>query len=138
MNFLDTNLLMYAEDGRFRAKQKVARDLLRGEFHAGTGVISAQVLDEFYVNAQRKLGASRAQARARAKYYAELQVVPVTAELALAAIDLHQIEQISFWDALIVAAARASGCGRLYSEDLQHGATYDGVRVENPFLEASR
>lgn len=137
MNFLDTNVLLCAEDGRFPAKQTVARELVREGFRTAASVISVQVINEFYVNALRKLGAAPAEARERARYYAELPVLPVTPELALAAIDLHQLVQISFWDALIVQAARVSGCGRVYSEDLQHGAIYDGVRVENPFLEVA-
>jgi predicted nucleic acid-binding protein len=134
MNFFDSHVLLYAEDGRFEDKQQIARDLLREGFSSGSGVISAQVLEEFYANAIRKLGASRADARDRARHYSALLVVPVTAELALAAIDFHQLTQIAFWDALIVKAAASSGCGTLYSEDLKDGATYDGVRVRNPFV----
>jgi predicted nucleic acid-binding protein len=61
-------------------------------------------------------------------------VLPVTRDLVLAAIDLKQRFVISYWDAAILAAAKTLGCQTVYSEDLNHGQDYDGVRVENPLL----
>ena len=60
-------------------------------------------------------------------------MVQVTTELILSAIDMHRLHHLSFWDALIVRSARAGGCAVLLSEDLQHGQSYEGVRIENPF-----
>ncbi len=61
-------------------------------------------------------------------------MVQVTVDLILAAIDLHRLHKISFWDALVVRSARAGGCRVVLTEDLKHGQSYDGVLVENPFL----
>ena len=131
--FLDTNVLLYSEDGDEPTKRDIARQRLREAFAEASGVISTQVLQEFYVNAIRKLGMTKTLARARVLDFASLTVVPITRDLALSATDLHQLQPLSFWDALIIRAAASAGCSTLYSEDLQDGALYDGVRVVNPF-----
>ena len=131
--FLDSNVLLYTEDAKAPEKRQVARECLIAALDKSAGVISTQVLQEFYVNATRKLGMTKAAARERVLLFASLTVVPVTPDLVLAATDLHQLQPISFWDALIIRAASSAGCATLYSEDLQDGAVYDGVRVVNPF-----
>ena len=65
--------------------------------------------------------------------YAQANIVQVTTELILAAIDLHRLHKLSFWDALIVRSAHAAGCSIVFSEDMKHGQSYDGVLIENPF-----
>jgi len=74
-----------------------------------------------------------AAARARVELYRHLRLVTVDPELILAAIDLHRLESLSFWDALIVRAAQRVGCSVLHSEDLEHGRSYDKLRVLDPF-----
>lgn len=131
--FIDSNVLLYTEDADAPEKCRLAKELLRAAFAEPAGVISTQVLQEFYVNATRKLGVSKAAARERVLLFARLKVVPISSQLVIAATDLHQLQPISFWDALVVRAAAAAGCSILYTEDLQHGAVYDGVQVVNPF-----
>ena len=65
--------------------------------------------------------------------YAQANVVQVTTELILAAIDLHRLHELTFWDALIVRSARSAGCSVVFSEDLKHRQSYEGVLIENPF-----
>ncbi len=65
--------------------------------------------------------------------YAQANVVQVTTELILAAIDLHRLHKLSFWDALILRSARSAGCSVVFSEDMKHGQNYEGVVIENPF-----
>jgi len=131
--FFDTNILLYADDADAGAKTGVARDLLRRSMSERTGVLSTQVLQEFYVNARKKLKLDGAAARARIEVYLAFDVVAVTPSLLLAAVDLHRLDSVSFWDALVIRAAEHAGCDTLYSEDLQAGRRFGPVRVVNPF-----
>jgi predicted nucleic acid-binding protein len=96
--------------------------------------VSTQVLQEFFVTATRKLGMAAEIARQRVETLAQLDNVLVRPELVLAAIDLHRLRSISFWNALVVQAAVAAGCARLLTEDLNAGEVINGVRIENPFV----
>ena len=131
--FLDTNVLVYADDLDAAVKRRRAREILRDAVRSGDGVVSTQVLQEFFVISTRKLGVEPGVARRKVELLAEMDVVRIDLRLILAAIDLHRLESISFWDALVVRAAVAAGCRTLLTEDLQHGQVINGVRVENPF-----
>lgn len=133
-SFLDTNILLYADDSDAGEKLTAARALVRRAVLDLSGVISTQVLQEYYVNARKKLGMDGASARGRIEIYRSLPTVIVDVDLILAATDLSRLDEISFWDALIVRSAERARCEILYSEDLQHGRRYGGVRVVNPFL----
>lgn len=135
--FLDTNILIYADDLDAGAKNLRARELLQEVLLTGSGVLSTQVLQEFFVVATRKLGVSPQVARRKIELLSTLDVVRIELEEILAAIDLHRLHSISFWDALIVRSAATAGCSRLLTEDLQHGRILAGVRLENPFLAVS-
>lgn len=135
MEFLDTNVLVYAASDKAVDKQKagVARDLLRrgpGEF-----AISLQVLQEFYVAARapRKLALTHDEALAFCARWRAFTVLEPTLQLFEAALELCARHQIGFYDAAILAAAGQLGCGKVHSEDLNDGQDYNGVRVENPF-----
>ncbi|HKC60158.1 MAG TPA: PIN domain-containing protein [Myxococcales bacterium] len=131
--FFDTNVLVYAQSAGEPQKRKTARKLLAAHLGAQTAVFSTQVLQEYFV-ATRRIGLPAELAQQHVATYAQANVVQVTTDLILAAIDLHRLQKLSFWDALIVRSARAGGCSVLMTEDLQHGQSYEGVRVENPFL----
>lgn len=131
--FLDTNVLVYADDHDAGAKRARARDLLADALASGEGVLSTQVLQEFFAAATRKLHVDPAVARRKIEILAEMDVVILDRDLILGAIDLHRLHSLAFWDALILRAAAVAGCGVLLSEDLQHGQVIDGVRIENPF-----
>lgn len=131
--FLDTNVLVYADDLDAGTKREKARGLLDEALASGEGVVSTQVLQEFFVISTGKLGVEPALARRKVELLAEMDLVRVDLDLILAAIDLSRLHSFSFWDALIVRAAAAAGCGLLLSEDLQHGQVVDGVRIEDPF-----
>ncbi len=133
-SFLDTNILVYADDGDTPEKQRVAIDLVSGLLIEGRGVVSTQVLAEYFVAATKKLGIEAAHARKKLGVLGRMDLVRIEFEDVLAAIDLHRLHQISFWDGLIVRAALASGCRVLFTEDLQHGFRMDSLEVVNPFL----
>lgn len=132
-SFLDTNVLVYAVDAADLQRNAQARALVEACLRRGDGVVSTQVLQEFFNVATRKMGIDAAAARRYVELFASLETVQISTELILGAIDLHRLRSISFWDALVVRAASAAGCERVWTEDLQAGATLDGVRVENPF-----
>jgi predicted nucleic acid-binding protein len=133
--FVDTNVWVYAIDGADPVKRARALGLLAPTPEADF-VVSTQVLIEFYVVVTRKLTVPLEEAVAQAMVddLARLPVIAADAQLVVAAIARSREWRISLWDALIVHAAEVSGCGRLLSEDLAHGAVYGSVQVENPFL----
>jgi len=132
-SFFDTNVLIYADDKATPAKQRRALELLAAHRRAKTGVVSMQVLQEYFVTATRKLGVDATIARRKVELLAEFDVaVPDIADV-LAAIDLHRLHAYSFWDALVIRSAGQSGCRVLFSEDMQAGREIDGLQIVNPF-----
>ncbi len=132
-SFFDTNILVYADDKRAAAKQSRAIDLVAEHRRDGTGVVSLQVLQEYFVTVTRKLNVDSPLARRKVEILSEFDVVvPEVADI-LAAIDLHRLHGFSFWDALVLRSAQQAGCSVLLSEDFQHDRTIDGIHVVNPF-----
>jgi predicted nucleic acid-binding protein len=137
--FFDTNVLVYADDTSSPRKQDRAIALFAEHFGRGTAVISLQVLQEYFSAATRKLGVAPELAQRKVEVLARARVVRFEASDVIAAIELHRLHKISFWDALIVHAARSAGAMVLYTEDLQTtgdlqgGAVLGGVQLVNPF-----
>ncbi len=134
--FVDTNVLIYAHDNDAGAKHRIAAALLRELWSSRTGVLSVQVLQEFYVNVTRKIPKplSRAMARDLLAHYAVWNIQTADAPLLARASEIEEKHRLSFWDALIVAAAKEAGAQRILSEDMGNGQRIAGVRIENPFL----
>jgi predicted nucleic acid-binding protein len=132
-SFFDTNVLVYADDKASPAKQRRAIELVTQHRRGRSGVVSLQVLQEYFVTVTRKLGLDPSVARRKVELLAEFDVVAPDVSDILAAIDLHRLQQISFWDALVVRAAGQGGCAVLFSEDMQDRRDVDGVRIVNPF-----
>ncbi len=135
--FLDTNVLVYASDRDEPEKRRLARALLRATAADGNGVISTQVVQEFFVTATRKLAIDPLRAKAIVATLHRLELLEVTLEDINQAIDGVILWQVSFWDALILSAAGRARCSVVYSEDLNAGQRYGGVEVKNPFAEAT-
>lgn len=134
--FVDTNVLVYAVDADDPRKRATARTLL--EERGADIVVSAQILSEFYVVVTRRLATpmSERDAAAAVDELSKLPTVVTDAELVRGGIAISRQATLSFWDGLVVAAARAAGCDTLLTEDLSPGSTIAGVRVENPFCAA--
>jgi predicted nucleic acid-binding protein len=132
--FVDTNILIYAYDRDAGDKHRLASDLLRRLWMEGNGVLSTQVLQEFYVNATAKIPRPIALSKARAviSRYLVWQVEANTPESLLRASEIQERHRLSFWDYLILAAATQAGAAILYTEDLNHGQVIEGVEVINP------
>jgi predicted nucleic acid-binding protein len=132
--FFDTNILVYTDDALSPEKHTRAIELFTDHRQRGAAVISLQVLQEYYATVTRKLGFDAGLAQRKVEVLAQGNVVRLEARDVIAAIELHRLTRISFWDAMIVQAARLAGTSVLYTEDLQHGAVLGGVPVVNPFL----
>lgn len=132
--FLDTNILTYAQDADAPGKQRRSREVIAELGQSSDGVISSQVMQEFYVTATRKLGMPPLAAKAVLKTFAVFEVVQVSPALIQDAVDCSVLNELSFWDSLVLAAAAAAGCATVYSEDLSAGQTILGVKVQNPLV----
>ena len=133
-SFLDSNILVYTDDSRNPNKQNQAENLVERVLLHRSGVISIQVMQEYFSVATRKLKIEPVICRQKLELLSALTVFQPTPADVLAAIDLYRLHQLSFYDAMILRAALQSGCRTLYSEDLQHGARFDSLQVVNPFL----
>lgn len=136
--FVDTNVLLYGVDDKDIAKRDRARAWLADCWVRRRGRISSQVLHEFYWNVRRKFPSqlSAGDARAEVRRYQHWQPWPVDHATVEAAWAVESRWQLSYWDALMVAAAQQQGCQWLLTEDLQHELKIDDVCVINPFVVA--
>jgi len=133
--FIDTNVLIYAHDIDANAKHKIAKEVLQELWSERTGVLSAQVLQEFYVNVTRKIPSplSKDLARLVVSSYA-IWCLETTPTEILAAFRIEDESRIGFWDALIISSAAKLGATRILSEDLNAGQRIAGILVVNPFV----
>jgi predicted nucleic acid-binding protein len=135
LQFVDTNILIYAHDLSAGQKHSQAKALIQELWQSREGCLSIQVLQEFYVNITQKV-ANPLPSEKAAQILADLSVWQIhspTVEDVLTAIRLQSRYDISFWDAMIIASALRSGCQTLWSEDLNVGQVYDQVTVLSPF-----
>ncbi len=133
-SFLDTNLLIYAVDRGHPAKRATAISLIAQHASRRTGVISTQVLQEFYSAATCKLGIAPAAAKKHLQDFQIFPVVQISPLILEQGIDISVLHQLSFWDGLIIAAAATVHATELRSEDHTHGQAIEGISVRNPFL----
>jgi len=133
--FVDTNVLLYALDVADLKKQQAARSWRDELWRSRRGRISFQVLQEFYAKVTQKWPAGREEARAEVRDLLSWQPVTVDAAILERGWKIQDRYHLSFWDALIVGAAKSAGCRYLLTEDLQAKQDLDGVVVVNPFLD---
>jgi predicted nucleic acid-binding protein len=131
--FFDSNILIYADDNGEPERQRIARELIEKYFGAGLGVVSVQVLQEYFnvVTKKQKLDASIARVKVEllSKFVAHITLP----EDVLLAIDLFRLHRLSFWDSMLVRSAKQAECKILFSEDMQNGRIIDGLQIINPF-----
>ena len=138
-DFFDTNILVYAYDSHDPAKQKKAQDMLTQGTKRGNGVISTQVLGEFFTVVTRKIQQpiSVVDAREIINHVSVMDVQEIDLLIVKRALETVETYNISYWDSLIVAAAERAGCERIMTEDLNTGQLYHGITATNPFIESS-
>lgn len=135
--FVDTNILIYAHDLDAGPKHGVAATIVKSLWEEETGVISIQVLQEFYVNVTRKIPKplSRAKARGVIKNYFHWHVELNEPDTILLASEIEERHLLSFWDALIISSAYQAKVHKILTEDLTHNQVIEGIHIENPFVE---
>ena len=134
--FFDTNVIVYSHDNDSPQKRDRARELIESSFLDRTGVVSGQVLGEAFVTLTKKIGVtSEAATEEISNYAVGFKVVEISSALVLRAMQIREECQLSYWDALIIAAAEAASCEIVWSEDMNDGQVYGGVTVRNPFAE---
>ena len=133
--FLDTNILLYAHDRDAGDKYEIANAIVKEHWENKTGVISNQVLQEFYINVTRKINPplSPAQAREILRIYSCWQMGEISANEIIRASEIEENNRISFWDALIIVAALEAKVEKILTEDLNPGQKIEGINIENPF-----
>ena len=134
--FVDTNILVYAHDLSSGDRHAKASAVIESLWEAGTGVISTQVLQEFYVTVTRKIKnpLKSVEAREIIRNYLAWPVQVNDPETTIRASEIEEKNSLSFWDALIVAAALRLQAKKIISEDLNHGQIIEGILIENPLL----
>jgi predicted nucleic acid-binding protein len=134
VEFVDTNVLVYAHEGGAGPKHRKAVELLTRLFEAQTGALSIQVLSEFYVTATKKLGMKSQEAQETIADLGSWTIHSPAHADVLRACAIHRRHKVSWWDALIVNSAIELGCDVLWSEDLADGRRYGTLTVRNPFV----
>lgn len=132
--FIDTNVLVYSIDENDLLKQKIAQNLLEKLVKDKNAIVSTQSLQEFYNSTTRKGICEKDKAMEFVKYFSNaFPVFNNSVSEIISAIEISIKTQFSFWDSLIIAAAKSAGCKTIYSEDLNDGQIVDGIKIENPF-----
>ncbi|HEX8947713.1 MAG TPA: PIN domain-containing protein [Dissulfurispiraceae bacterium] len=133
--FLDANILVYAHDKDAGEKHSVALTIVKDLWEKRTGVLSNQVLQEFYVGVTRKIQKSIAKSEAREILRAYLcwSIREITPLSIVRATEIEEKNRISFWDALVIVAAYEAKCEKILTEDLNAGQVIEGILIENPF-----
>lgn len=131
--FLDTNIIVYANDATDSQRQETALEIIGKHMTSGTGVISTQVMQEYAHTAIRKLGQPMPVVIHQLHLIESLVVVTVMPDMVRRALEIQSIYRLSYWDSLILAAAESAGCKQLLTEDLNPGQSYCGMDCINPF-----
>ena len=132
--FFDSNILVYYVDQTDLRKQEIARKLIKEAISNGNGVLSTQCLQEFYNVVTKKLLCDKENAKKLVKMFADnFPITQISVPVILSAVDISIKTQFSFWDSLILSAAKDTGCIIVFSEDLTHGQLVEGSRIINPF-----
>ena len=134
--FVDTNILVYAHDLDASVKHDQAAEIVGQLWETRNGVLSTQVLQEFYVTLTRKVSStlSKLEARKLLQKYSNWQVVLNDSAIISQASEIEESYNLSFWDALIISAAYSQDVPMILTEDLTHGQIIEGILIKNPFL----
>ena len=133
MKFIDTNVLVYFVDGRNRAKQSIARTVIADAIGNPEYVMSLQVLNEFANVSLKKLGMTEDEVRQYIEAFQRMRIVFQQSGWTVRALEIRKQYGLQFYDSLLLAAAEASGCDEFWTEDLNDGQMYCGIKVVNPF-----
>ena len=133
MKFIDTNVLVYFVDGRNQAKQSIARTVIADAIGNPEYVMSLQVLNEFANVSLKKLGMTEDEVRQYIEAFQHMRIVFPQSGWTVRALEIRKQYGLQFYDSLLLAAAEASGCDEFWTEDLNDGQMYCGIKAVNPF-----
>ena len=133
MKFIDTNVLIYFVDGRNQAKQSIARTVIADAIGNPEYVMSLQVLNEFANVSLKKLGMTEDEVRQYIEAFQRMRIVFQQSGWTVRALEIRKQYGLQFYDSLLLAAAEASGCDEFWTEDLNDGLMYCGIKAVNPF-----
>ena len=133
MKFIDTNVLIYFVDGRNQAKQSIARTVIADAIGNPEYVMSLQVLNEFANVSLKKLGMTEDEVRQYIEAFQRMRIVFQQSGWTVRALEIRKQYGLQFYDSLLLAAAEASGCDEFWTEDLNDGQMYCGIKAVNPF-----
>lgn len=138
--FVDTNILVYAHDRDAGHKHEIARKVISELWESRLGILSTQVLQEFYLTLTRKIPIplDKPATRRILRSYFIWEVVTNDSSIILQASEIEETYKISFWDALVVSAAFSKNAAIILTEDLNHGQIIEGIEINNPFKEYSQ
>ena len=133
--FVDTNILVYAHDLDAGNKHDQAAEIVSQLWESRNGVLSTQVLQEFYVTLTRKVSSTliKLETRKLVQKYSHWHLVLNDPSIIIQASEIEESNNISFWDALIVSAAYSQNVPTILTEDLNHGQIIEGIFIKNPF-----
>ena len=131
--FLDTNIIIYANDSRDKNKQKKSIQIVKSLIQNGNGIISTQVLQEYAFVAINKIGQSYNAVLRQLKILESFEIINQSPEQIRRAIEIMHLYKINFWDACIISNAEQANCAIIYSEDFNTGQFYSGIQIVNPF-----
>lgn len=131
--FIDTNILIYMQSGMDPAKMETSRQLFLKSSSEHLIVLSTQVLQEFFVAMTRKLHYDPITIKQLLGLFDDFEIVTINTSIIFDAIDTSILNQLSFWDSLIICSAVSSHCKVIYTEDMNHGQLIRGVEIVNPF-----
>ena len=132
--FLDTNIVVYANDNRDKIKQEKAVNVISNLMKNGYGVISTQVLQEYAYTALKKLKQDYSIVLRQIKILEIFQIIKQSPAMIHRAIEIMQFYKIGFWDACIISNAEFGNCSLILSENFNSGQYYSGLKIVNPFL----
>jgi predicted nucleic acid-binding protein len=132
--FFDANILLYTDDPRDPEFQQLSLSLIARHLRDNSGAVSIQVLQEYFANATKKFKIESSLARQKTEIFSRFQVIQPGTSDVFAAVDLHRLHKIPFWDAMILRTAQQAGARILYTQDFQHRRRFDSLEIINPFL----
>lgn len=133
MKFIDTNVLVYFVDGRNQDKQSIARTVIADAIGNPEYVTSLQVLNEFANVSLKKLGMTEDEVRQYIEAFQSIRIVFQQSGWTVRALEIRRQYGLQFYDSLLLAAAAAAGCDEFWTEDLNDGQMYCGIKAVNPF-----
>ncbi len=131
--FIDTNVLVYAQNNKESEKQSICRKVLSNLVEESLLVISTQVMQEYYNVATLKMGLEKLYVKRTIEMFDVYEIITIQPSIIFQAIDIHILYQLSFWDSLIISAAKSAKCSMVLTEDMNDGQVIEGVKIQNPF-----